>query len=132
MTTPRRALERGQDAVEFAVTVSALLLLLIGLFDMGRAVYYYSVIYNGAREGARYGTINPDDGPGIEAAVENLAVGLDISTLDVGSVHYPVTDTIKVTVTYTFTAATPLIGAFFGGGSGVALKSQATMQTEGQ
>ncbi len=120
--------ERGQELVEFALTFPILFTLLMGILDMGRAVYYNSVLYNAAREGARYGVINPSDAGGIDTAARNLAPGLDPSILTVAS-NQPDAKTIQVTLTYTFTPVTPLVATFFGA-SNVTLSSQATMRVE--
>ncbi len=45
--------ERGQTLVEFAVVALAFLLMMVGILDLGRAVYAYNAIANAAREGAR-------------------------------------------------------------------------------
>ena len=42
----------------------------------GRFVYYYSAIYNAAREGARYGVVQPDDVTGMRNRTVNYAFGL--------------------------------------------------------
>lgn len=44
---------RGQSTVEFAMLASVLLLLIMGIFDFGRAVVAYIGIAEGAHEGAR-------------------------------------------------------------------------------
>jgi Flp pilus assembly protein TadG len=52
--------ERGQDGValvEFALVLPMLLLFLVGLTDLGRAVYYMNTMENAAREGARVGIV---------------------------------------------------------------------------
>src|SRR5581483_11967192 len=51
-TRPNRQ-ETGQSMVEFALTVIVLVTLLFGVFDFGRAVYYYNAISFAAREAAR-------------------------------------------------------------------------------
>ena len=48
--------ERGQALVEFAVIVPVFMLLVFGLFDVGRAVYVNSVLSQAAREAARLGS----------------------------------------------------------------------------
>lgn len=53
--------ERGQSLVEFAFIIPVLMLILLGVFDFGRAFYAYNAISNAAREGARYGTVCPYD-----------------------------------------------------------------------
>ena len=49
----RRRRSRGQSMVEFALIAPLMFILLLGLIDLARAVYYYNVISNSAREGAR-------------------------------------------------------------------------------
>jgi Flp pilus assembly protein TadG len=53
---PRRvaAEERGAEIVEFAVVLTALLMLLIGIVWIGRAYNTYQTITRAAREGARF------------------------------------------------------------------------------
>jgi len=132
MRDPFRSRERGQELVEFALTFPLLFLLLMGIFDMGRVVYYNSVLYNAAREGARYGVIYPDNYDEIRVAVRNMAVGLDTdpAVLVITPFHDEAADTIQVSLEYSFTLVTPLIGAFFGAPP-LTLTNQATMRTEG-
>jgi hypothetical protein len=49
----QRRRSRGQSLVEFALILPIFLLILFGLFDLGRAVYAWSTINNAAREAAR-------------------------------------------------------------------------------
>lgn len=56
--TSRRG--RGQALVEFALVIPLFLLLLIALFDLGRAVFAYNTLTNAAREGARIAAVNQD------------------------------------------------------------------------
>jgi Flp pilus assembly protein TadG len=51
----------GQSLIEFALILSVLLMLFLGLFDLGRVFNTYIVLTNAAREGARYGTMHPDE-----------------------------------------------------------------------
>ncbi|MBN1955203.1 MAG: pilus assembly protein [Anaerolineae bacterium] len=50
---------RGQALVEFALIIGLLLLIVMGIFDFGRAFIIYSNIFNAAREGARMGAVYP-------------------------------------------------------------------------
>ena len=123
---------RGQSLVEFALLLPILLLLAVMLVDLGRAVYYYSVIFNAAREGARYGIIHPTDGSGIEAAARSLTVGLDQDDLTISSVlpSPPVSGSVvRVIATYRFRAVTPLANLFVSGGF-IDLTSRSTMYIE--
>jgi len=49
---------RGQALVEFALVFPLLVFLLLGLVDLGRAVYAFSTVSNAAREGARVAAVN--------------------------------------------------------------------------
>lgn len=49
--------ERGATLVEFAVVLPVFLLFLIGITDLGRAIYYQNSLENAAREGARAGIV---------------------------------------------------------------------------
>jgi Flp pilus assembly protein TadG len=99
---------RGQALVEFALIVPALVLLLLGIMEFGRAVYASNALANAAREGARYGIINPQDSSGIQAHAIETAVGLRLSP---GSVTVSFPDgqpasgnRIRVIVSYAFQA----------------------------
>jgi Flp pilus assembly protein TadG len=45
--------QRSQALIEFALVSPVLLLLLFGIIDIGRAIFYYDTINHAAREGAR-------------------------------------------------------------------------------
>lgn len=49
--------QRGAAAVEFALVLPVLLSLLLGVVDLGLAVYTQSVLSNASREGARAGVV---------------------------------------------------------------------------
>ena len=48
-----RRRERGQAMVETAITIPILLVLMVGIFEVGRAYETWQVLTNAAREGAR-------------------------------------------------------------------------------
>ena len=50
-----RSSRQGQTLVEFALLIPVFLLIVVVVFDLGRAVYYYSTISNAAREATRFG-----------------------------------------------------------------------------
>jgi Flp pilus assembly protein TadG len=118
--------ERGDTLVEFALISIVLMTIIVGILDLGRAVYAYSVVANCAREGARHGIIAPEDHAGISAAVQGTAVGLDPSQLTVIVTNEE--STIRVSVSYNFEVITPLITDLLGAGS-LTLASSATMYT---
>ena len=54
----RRGSGRGQALVEFALVMPIFILLLVAIFDLGRAVFAYNTLTNAAREGARMAIVN--------------------------------------------------------------------------
>ena len=51
--------ERGQAMLEFALVIIALVVVMVGIIDFGRMFYTYATIANSAREGARFGILDP-------------------------------------------------------------------------
>ena len=49
---------RGQALMEFALVIPIFLLVVVALYDMGRAVFAYNTLTNAAREGARMAVVN--------------------------------------------------------------------------
>lgn len=56
---------RGQGLVEFALILPLMLLVVLGIVEFGYIFTVYSGIFNAAREGARYGVVEPKDVVGI-------------------------------------------------------------------
>lgn len=118
---------RGQALVEFALIAPAFVLLLVGLFDAGRAVYAYSTVNNAAHTAARQAVVDQNVGDVKTAAIEQ-APGLQLAIADVtvtwldanGGATLPCSNTpnvgctAEVRVRYSFTAATPLLGNLMG------------------
>lgn len=55
-----RKITSGQSLIEFALVFPLLLLLVMGLFDIGRAIFYYSTLNTAVREGTRTAIVQPD------------------------------------------------------------------------
>jgi TadE-like protein len=53
MFNSRRKGQQSQALIEFALISPVLVLLVFGILDVGRAVFYYDTLNNAAREGAR-------------------------------------------------------------------------------
>ena len=72
---------RGQTLVEFALVAPLFFLLLFAIIEGGRFVFFYEVLNNATREGARYAIIhgsNAADGcPSGPMAGGVVAAGLD-------------------------------------------------------
>lgn len=114
----RRA-QRGQSLVETALVLPILLILLMGIFDFGRAIFAFNAVSNSAREAARVAIVN-QNATAVEDEAKNSAIGLDPNEIDVtfslpdcgGTVL--VGCTAQVQVDYGWTAITPIIGNIVG------------------
>lgn len=111
-----RAGERGQSLVEFALILPLFLLILIGIFDFGRALYAYNAIANASRSAVRVAIVNQHvDAVRSEAARE--AVGVDPLSV---TLSFPDCTDLKlgciaeVTVEHTFQPITPVLGSLVG------------------
>lgn len=135
MNTACRRDERGQAIVETALVLPILILVLLGLFDFGRAVYAFNAISNAARDGARLAIVDQrSDANGvslaaIEAAEQATALGLDPADPNQVRVRYLTPDlsatcpaawsswqgcVAEVRVQYQWRAITPIVGAILG------------------
>jgi hypothetical protein len=117
------------------------LLVLLGVFDLGRLIFAYNEIANAAREGARLAIVNQDVAS-VRARAVGQAVALDIQPANVAVAFKdpgpdpdaePVCSPMAVgcvavvTVPYTFRAITPVIGNLVGP---VALSATTTFTIE--
>src|SRR5438105_14964228 len=86
--------ERAQSLVEFSLLLPLMLLIITGLFDVGRAVWQENTLAYAAREGTRYAIVhgsgypdpaqiqyppsggNPGNNTGIVNIVRSAAVGV--------------------------------------------------------
>ena len=55
----------GQSMIEFAFTLVILIIILMGIIDLGRAIFTYLALRDAAQEGASYASYNPFDTTGI-------------------------------------------------------------------
>src|SRR5512141_2453659 len=49
--------ERAQAIVEFAIVLPILIMILVGLMEIGRLIVIYAGVTNASREAARYGSV---------------------------------------------------------------------------
>jgi hypothetical protein len=121
----RRNGSRGQALVEFSLTVMIFLVLLMGIFDFGRAIFMYNGVAEAAREIARVTSVHP--GAALGGSPETAAVVttqkriipnlgnptfacLDIDNTSVtGPECIPDDHAVKVTISAVYTPATPLL-----------------------
>ena len=82
--------KQGQSLIELAIIFALILMLLGGVFDLGRAFFTYMALRDAAQEGASYASIDPSNSTEIVNRVRN-------------SSHNPVdlTDTTEVQVNVT-------------------------------
>lgn len=65
----RPGTQRGTALVEFGITASVLIAIVLGITELGRAVYQYDTLAKAARDGARYlSTKAPGDATAIGVA----------------------------------------------------------------
>jgi Flp pilus assembly protein TadG len=117
----------GQTLVEFALIVPIFVLMLIGVFDVGRAIYAFSTINNAAHEAVRLAIVDQNTADVRDRAVSQaVGVGvapgdvivrwLDADYADLAPCNTTPRDgcTVEVTVRYAFNAVTPMIGQLVG------------------
>ncbi len=78
------ARQRGQSLVEFAIMLPVLVVVILGLFDMGRAVFVYNTLDQAARQANRMAIVDQDAARVRASAIAVAAtVGLTNSNVDV-------------------------------------------------
>jgi Flp pilus assembly protein TadG len=103
---PRTEKDTGAAAVEFALILPILVLLLCGIVDFGRAYNARITLSNAARESVRVWALGGTTEETTTAA-NDAAVGLTVT--DVTPTGCTFGDPTTVTVTASFTFLTPLI-----------------------
>ncbi len=126
--------ERGATAVEFALLLPLLLLLVFGIVDFGRALNAQETLTQAAREGARLAALNQ---PNVVSRTQAAATGLSGVTVSVTPCPRGAGQGVNavVKVGYTFSFVTPIggIAGMFGGsgyGSPITLTAQGVMPCE--
>ena len=129
----------GQSVLEFAILLPLLMLIVVGILDLGRLSSAYVVITNAAREGARYGASHQADGANLasnvtsRARAEATGTGIDPTQMQVSCISPTPTpstcsgaagtDPIRVQVTYPFQFITTNM---FAGLSTINIRTDAT------
>lgn len=75
--------ERGAAAVEFALVLSAFLLLLIGIMEMGLVFYTYNSAVEATRSGARLAVVSPVYDPAIKDDMRAILPQLTDTQIDI-------------------------------------------------
>jgi len=84
ITRQRGRRSRGQALVEFALVFPIIVLLLLAMFDFGRAIFLYNGLTNAAREGVRLAVVNQDKDKILER-VQAMTFAGPVSNPDVDS-----------------------------------------------
>ena len=107
--------ERGQGLIELAIALPVLLLLLLGVLDVGRAYWAVVALKDAAAEGASYAASYPTKTTEIKERAAESSTALVVLSPDMFSVDYVDPPTagqpITVTVTYDFLIVNPVINA---------------------
>jgi Flp pilus assembly protein TadG len=128
------AADRGAAAVEFALLLPVLLLLVFGVVDFGRALNAQITLTQAAREGVRLAALGQ---PNVSSRTQAAATGLSGVSVSVTSCPANAGPGLNAVVqtTYTLTFVTPLgaIAHLIGGsglGSSLTLTAQGVMSCE--
>lgn len=87
----KRKAFQGQSLVEVALILPAVLILLLGFFDLARAVFYYASLSNAVREGTRAGIVNND-------FLEDAYLNTDSDACSMTAPADPSLDSIRCTI----------------------------------
>ncbi len=125
---PRRRSERGSAAVEFALVLPLVLVVVLGLVQVGLVARDRLLVEAAARAGARAAAVEPDDAA-IASTALAAAPGLDpalasVSVARAGARGDPVT----VRVVYEDPVRVPLVGWLVG--TGITMAASATDRQE--
>ena len=107
MAPRRRPRERGAAAVEFALVLPLLFLVIAGIVDFGRALYTEVILTNAAREGVRAAVMTNASKSEVEARANAAAIGLNLASFSATPTPSPTacpggTGTATVNVVYKF------------------------------
>ena len=133
---PPAGSSRGQTMVEAAIVLPMFVLLMLGLFDLGRVVYAQHTLNQAAREAARKGVVEPMATAYkygvIRSAAVSAAPGTGLTTTEVqgsgcADCFYPDGTAsggrVVVVIQHNVTLLTPLIAQVVGGSISVQGKS---------
>jgi Flp pilus assembly protein TadG len=93
----RRCGQRGQAAIEFALTIGFLVILLISMLEMTIFLYNYAVLTDAAKEGVRYAIVHGASGTNPSGPSSTQAVTNAVKAYAAASLHSTSGMTINVT-----------------------------------
>jgi Flp pilus assembly protein TadG len=114
--------QRGASAVEFAIILPILVMILFGMFQFGIAYNNWIALTHAAREGARLAAVGNYD----EQTVRDRAPSVDIASVDVTGLDGNIGDSVTVNVTGSvLDIQIPFVGSW-----PIQLQSEASMRIE--
>ncbi|MEA3308790.1 MAG: TadE/TadG family type IV pilus assembly protein [Chloroflexota bacterium] len=119
--------EKGQSIVELAVLFPLLMLLLMGLLDLGRAYYIMVALRDAAEEGATYAAIDPHDQTEIKARATDACgdlIAISADDVQIATASLTPGEPITVTINYQYDFYMPLAQPFLPE-EGLTLRGQA-------
>ncbi len=123
----RRERDRGQAAVELALLLPVVVLLLLAVLQVGLVARDVVLVTHASREAARAAAA--DAAPGAALTAARRSSGLEEDRLDVRvSGRGDAGSRVRVVVTYRAPTDVPIIGALLGDRT---IRSSATMRVEG-
>ncbi len=105
--------------VELALVLPILLVLLLGIFDLGRAIYAYNTVSNAARAAVRVAVVDQNQ-TNIENKARSQTIALEPGRVKVVTSPLTTCTSVKIgcpariRVEYAWQAITPVIGAIVG------------------
>lgn len=115
--------QRGQSLVEFAISLTVIMLLLAGAVEFGIALFQFVQLRDAAQEGALYGSIHPGDDANITERVQSSSqspIALQTDPDVTIAINYPdgaphcEGKGIEVVVSYPHQISMPFIGPIIG------------------
>ena len=114
--------QKGAAAVEFAIIIPVLVMILFGMFQFGIAYNNWIALTHAAREGARLAAVGNYD----EQAVRDSAPSVDIASVNVTGLDGGIGDSVTVNVTGSvLDIQIPFVGSW-----PIQLQSEASMRIE--
>jgi Flp pilus assembly protein TadG len=143
----RERADQGQALVEMALMLPVLVLLLVGVFDLGRAVWLSNSLAMAVREGTRYGVVHgalsaspagpgsatytaPDVDTAIASSVQRYATGIPDLTVHASWPDGNANRGSRIVVSASFPFTPILAQAFLGNALRVSLQSSSTLVIE--
>ena len=139
---------RAQTLVEFALVFPIAIFLILGFFDLGRAVFNFASLSNSVREATRYAIVHKEavnDAAQTAGYLElkqkvfdysfgippsDITVDVTVTMQSDPTGNALLRDKISITATYIFVPVTPGIKQILGAGNGIPIVAQSTMLLE--